>query len=128
MKGLSSGMLAKTTSLAQPKPCRSAVASAIWQITCAHLADGVHVDARLVRGHVDRRADAFGLGEHLGQGLHHHRVGRRDALVDQGGEAAHEIDAALVGRRVERLGNCQRPPLAVPGQDRARPARWPAAC
>ena len=34
MKGLSSGMLAKMTSLAQPKPRRSAVARATSRSTC----------------------------------------------------------------------------------------------
>ena len=66
--------------------------------------DGVHVDAGVVRGHVDRGADPLGPAEHLGQRPGSGAcVAGRDPLVDQGRETADEVDAAP--RRPPRRGS-----------------------
>ena len=111
-------MLAKMTSFAQPKPRWAAVAAAIAEQNVAHAVNGVHVDARPARRHVDRGADPVGLREHVGQRFHDHRVAGRDALVHQGREAADEIDAAIGRRGIERFGHLHGRPVAVPGQQR----------
>ena len=48
----------------------------------------------------------LGLREHLRQRVDDHRVAGGDPLVHQGGEAAHEIDAAVGRRGVERAASC----------------------
>ena len=66
--------------------------------------------------------------EDLRQRLHHDRIAGRDPLVDQGREAAHEIDAALGRRGVERLGQLHGGALAMPGQQRGGGRNGHAAC
>ena len=77
MKGLSSGMLAKITSLAQPKPRRSAVAAAIfsrmWPIRwMASMLMPARREATLTEAQTRCVCD-----EHLRQRVHHHRVAGR---------------------------------------------------
>jgi hypothetical protein len=70
-----------------------------------HPGNGVHVDARSGGGHVDRRADAPCLGDGLGDGVDQGGVVAREALLDQGREAADEVDAYLGRRGVEGMGD-----------------------
>ena len=105
MNGTSWGMLAKTTSLAQPMPSRSAVRSAAQPDRPAHQRHGVHVDAGGRRGHVDRGADAPGARERLGDRLDQRAVAVREALLDEGGKPAEEVAAQLAGDLVETLGD-----------------------
>ena len=59
----------------------------------AHEGHRVHIDARLGGAHVDRGADDIRRGQRLGDGVDEDAVGRRHPLLDQGGEAADEVDA-----------------------------------
>ena len=66
MNGLSSTMLANTTSLAQPMQSRSRCARRVALITSAMRTHGVHVDARAGGRHVDRGAYALAWRERRG--------------------------------------------------------------
>ena len=74
----------------------------------AHQLDGVHVQARLGGTDVHRAADDVRLGQCAGDGLDEAQVARREALVDEGGVAAHEVDAHLLAGGVEGLGKVHR--------------------
>ena len=73
-----------------------------------HQFDGVHVQARLGGTDVHRAADDVRLGQCAGDGLDEAQVARREALVDEGGVAAHEVDAHLLAGGVEGLGKVHR--------------------
>ena len=96
MKGLSGTALAKTTSLAQPMPAESAVRCGGLPDDLPHETHGIHVDARARGGHVHRGTDAPCLREGRGEGGHELLVDARGALLDEGGEAADEIDTHRV--------------------------------
>ena len=70
----------------------------------AHQLDGVHVQARLGGTDVHRAADDIRLSQCAGDGLDEPPVTRREALVHEGRVAAHEVDADLFARSVQRLG------------------------
>ena len=74
----------------------------------AHQLDGVHVQARLGGADVHRAADDVRLGQCAGDGLDEAQVARREALVDEGSVAAHEVDAHLLAGGVQRLGKVHR--------------------
>ena len=82
----------------------------------AHPLDGVHVDSRPPRSDVQRCAYPLRLRQDLRQRLHHDRIAGRNALVNQGREAAHEVDAAFGRHGVERLGQLHGRAVAMPGQ------------
>ena len=95
-------MLAKTTSLAQPMP--SSVGGELGGAPdgVRHVEHGVHVDAGARGGDVDRRADALGRRERLGDRRDEPAVAVAGALVHERREAADEVDAHLVRGPVER--------------------------
>ena len=71
----------------------------------AHLAHAVHVDARLRRAEVHRRADEVRRRKRLRDRVDEHAVAVREALLDEGREAADEVDADFLGRTVHRLSD-----------------------
>jgi hypothetical protein len=103
MKGLSSGTLAKTASLAQPMPLseRWARSWMMWP-TFDH---GVHVDARRGRGQVQEAADALGLGEGLGDRVDEVLLGRGRPFLDHRAEPAQEVDVASLTAVSRALAN-----------------------
>ena len=82
----------------------------------AHQRDGVQIDARLGRGHVDRRANQIGLSQRLGDRVDQDLVALGKALLHQRGKTADEVDAGRACRAVERLGKRH---IAVRGGHRA---------
>ena len=74
----------------------------------AHQLDGVHVQARLGGADVDRAAHDVGLGQGTGDGLDQAAVSAGEALVDQGGIAAHKVDPYLFAGSVQGLGKVHR--------------------
>ena len=99
IKGLSSGALQNTTSLAAPMHSRSAVRWAVSLTMLAHLLHGVHVDARLGGAHVDGGAH-HALSHPRPRGCFRSKrpVPGAKALVHQGGVPADEVDPHSVGR------------------------------
>ena len=71
----------------------------------AHKTDGIHVDARLGGADIHRGADSIRHGHRLGDGADQKLVGPSHALRDDCGIASDEVDADLLGRAVESLGN-----------------------
>ena len=71
----------------------------------AHLAHAVHIDARLRRAEVHRGADKVRRRECLRDRVDEHAIAMREALLDEGREAADEVDADFLGRAVHRLSN-----------------------
>ena len=63
--------------------------------------DGVDVDAGAGGADVDGGADVGGFGEGAGEGFDEGAFAGGDAFVDEGGEAAEEVDAELGGGAVE---------------------------
>ena len=61
MKGLSSGMLAKMHELGAAEAALGGRGRGDLEQDVAHAVNGVHVDARPARRHVDRGADPVGL-------------------------------------------------------------------
>ena len=78
--------------------------AAVRRITPAHQGHGVHIDAGLGGAHVDAGADDIGPGQRLGDGLDQTPVSHGHALLDQGGEAADKVHAALPGGPVHGDG------------------------
>ena len=119
MNGTSCGMLAKTTSLAQPMPSRSAVRSAAcWIVRPMSATASMLMPARR-RGHVDRGADAPGPRERLGDRLDQRAVAAGEALLDEGGEAAEEVAAAARAAMssspaaTAHISSAEKPPAAT---------------
>ncbi len=114
MNGLSSGMFEKTTSLAQPKPlsrrrglrrCRRIVRPIS---ATASMLMPARRDATLTDAHTRSVSDRT-----CGQAADDDGVGRRNALLDEGREAAHEVHAAGGGGLVQRPRDRQGRRLAV---------------
>ena len=70
----------------------------------AHHAHGVHVDARLGGADVDRGADEVCLAQRLRDALDQRVVAACKALLHERRIAADEVDAQLLSRLVERVG------------------------
>ena len=103
MKGLSSGALQKMTILAQPMESCSAVrlltaSSTSAMRSTASMLMPARVEATLTDEQT-RCVLADGVGDRLDEG----GVAAREALLDQRAEAAEEVDADLVGGRVQRV-------------------------
>ena len=100
-EGLSLTAFAKTTSLAQPKPCASAVRSAV-----ARMVSPMSLTALML---MPAREDPISTEEQTtsvsasARGMERISffVGRGHALVDEGAEATDEVHADCLGCRVE---------------------------
>ena len=107
MKGLSSGILANTTNLAQPNPSRSAVSQGGLLDRLSHKGDGIHVDPGPGRSDIDRRANPRRRGKDLGNRLDQVPVSLGEAFLDQGRIPSEEIDPHFRRRLIEGAGNLQ---------------------
>ena len=79
---------------------------------------GVHVDALLAGGDIDRGADLLGLGQGLGDRGDVFPVGGGHAFFHLGGEAAEDIDADGGGGPVEALGQLDEAVPVETGADK----------
>ena len=70
----------------------------------AHHLDGVHIDARLGRAHVDRGTDVAGLVEGAGNGADQLHISCGEALLHQCREATDEVDTHGVGSTLQSVG------------------------
>ena len=105
MKGLSSTALQNTTSLAQPKPPRSAVRSAAALTVSAHqsLTASMLMPARVEPTLTEEHTSSV-RGQRFGNGADELDIGLGHALLHQSRVAAEEVDAHRVSRPVQRLG------------------------
>ena len=69
----------------------------------AHLAHGIHIDARLRRADVDRRADNIRRRHRLRNGVDEHAVAVRHSLFDECRKSANEVDPDRLARAIECL-------------------------
>ncbi len=96
MKGLSSTALQKTTSLAQPKPPRSAVRSAAALMVPPMRATASMLMPALVEPTFTEEHTRSVTARASGMAAMSLLVPVGHALLHQGGEAADEVDAAVV--------------------------------
>ena len=72
------------------------------------LDDGVHVDPGQGGGQIQKSADAFGLGECLGNRIDKVFLGCGGAFLNHGSETTQEIDVGFLGGHVEGFGELDR--------------------
>ena len=70
----------------------------------SHQGDGVHIDPRLGRADIDRRAHKIRAGQRFGDCGDQLPIGVRHALLHERGKAANKVNANIFGRAVKRLG------------------------
>ena len=117
IKGLSSGALQNTTSLAAPMQSRSAVSSRRLADHFAHYPDRVHVDPGLGGADVHRRADKFRLCQRPRNGFDQFFISCGKSFVYQSRIAADKVDPHFLCRPVRESGRIlpdlpRRPPPA----------------
>ena len=69
-----------------------------------HQGDGVHVDSRLGRADIDRRAHKVRTGQRLGDRSDQLPIGVRHALLHKRRKTANKVNTDIFGRAVKRLG------------------------